>query len=78
MKCWQRCNVLGIVVKERFPTNFQKIEALRKVANEALYLPERDRAGLAQRLPIGLDSSEDRIPRDWFLSGRPAQSWRTR
>nr|VFK39075.1 MAG: hypothetical protein BECKSD772F_GA0070984_103229 [Candidatus Kentron sp. SD]VFK43987.1 MAG: hypothetical protein BECKSD772E_GA0070983_103129 [Candidatus Kentron sp. SD] len=45
--------------------NFQEIE------NEALHLPERDRAELTQRLLTSLDShAEDRISVDWLLKVR--------
>nr|VFJ96948.1 MAG: Putative addiction module component [Candidatus Kentron sp. H]VFJ97595.1 MAG: Putative addiction module component [Candidatus Kentron sp. H]VFK02995.1 MAG: Putative addiction module component [Candidatus Kentron sp. H] len=40
--------------------NFQQIQ------NEALHLPESDRAELVQRLLVSLDSSaEDRVSMDW-------------
>nr|VFK19394.1 MAG: Putative addiction module component [Candidatus Kentron sp. LPFa] len=45
--------------------NFQEIE------NEALHLPERDRAELTQRLLTSLDShAEDRISVDWLLKAQ--------
>nr|VFK48793.1 MAG: Putative addiction module component [Candidatus Kentron sp. TC] len=44
---------------------------LQEIQNEALHLPERDRAELAQRLLVSLDSpAEDRIPTDWLLEAK--------
>nr|VFK37920.1 MAG: Putative addiction module component [Candidatus Kentron sp. SD]VFK42562.1 MAG: Putative addiction module component [Candidatus Kentron sp. SD]VFK77848.1 MAG: Putative addiction module component [Candidatus Kentron sp. SD] len=41
---------------------------IQEIQNEALHLPKRDRAKLAQRLLISLDSpAEDRISTEWLL-----------
>ena len=44
---------------------------LSEIENEALHLPQNDRATLAQKLLLSLDeSSEDELSRDWLVEAR--------
>ncbi|MBC8554040.1 MAG: addiction module protein [Candidatus Brocadiales bacterium] len=44
---------------------------LEEIENEALHLPEKERAELAQKLLISLDSpDEDEIAEDWLLEAQ--------